>query len=132
MGSIGQNIVTSPANQRSQQTKRVTIQDLQYFIAKADSKVKKLRMSIGDYDPSDVEHHKVVNTIFSLVKRLLRLTGPELTKDFLMKYQNTATQKPLQDRRRNEYDDSGSSDKDYAKNDGLSDDYFPAAASSRS
>ena len=90
-------------------------------------------MSIGDYDPSDVEHHKVVNTIFSLVKRLLRLTGPDLTKDFLMQYQNTATSnKPFQDRRRNEYDDSGSSDKEYAKNDGLSDDYFPAAASSRS
>ena len=30
--------------------KRVTIQDLQYFVAKSDAKLKKLRASLGDYD----------------------------------------------------------------------------------
>ena len=48
-----------------------------YFVAKADKKIKKLRASLGDYDAGEVEHHKVLKTIFSLAKRLLNLTGEE-------------------------------------------------------
>lgn len=40
-------------------------------------------MSIGDYDPSDIEHHKVLSTIHSLVKRLLRLTGPDTALELI-------------------------------------------------
>lgn len=40
-------------------------------------------MSLGDYDASEIEHNKVVSTVYSLVKRLLRLVGPDLSKDFI-------------------------------------------------
>ena len=63
--------------------RRVTISDLQYFVAKADSKMKKLRATLGDYDSQDIEHHKVLKTIFSLVKKLLRLPGGDAAKEFL-------------------------------------------------
>ena len=46
-------------------------------------------MSIGDYDPSDIEYHKVVGTIFSLVKRLFRLIGPDLAKNLINNYQHS-------------------------------------------
>ena len=63
--------------------RRVTISDLQYFVAKADSKLRKLRATLGDYDSQDIEHHKVLKTIFSLVKKLLRLPGDDAAKEFL-------------------------------------------------
>lgn len=63
--------------------KRVSIQDLLYFVVKADAKIKKLRASLGDYDAGEVEHHKVLKTIFSLVKRLLNLCGEETSKEFI-------------------------------------------------
>ena len=88
--------------------KRVTIQDLQYFVAKSDSKLKKLRASLGDYDSQDIEHHKVLKAIFSLIKKLLRLTGDEAAKEFVQIYLNK-----LSDHHRNNnvkmYDSSGSS-----------------------
>ena len=52
-------------------------------MAKADVKVKKLRASLGDYDAGEVEHHKVLKTIFSLAKRLLNLCGEEASKEFI-------------------------------------------------
>ena len=52
-------------------------------MAKADSKLKKLRATLGDYDSQDIEHHKVLKTIFSLVKKLLRLPGADATKEFV-------------------------------------------------
>ena len=63
--------------------RRVTISDLQYFVAKADQKLKKLRASLGDYDSQDIEHHRVLKTIFSLVKKLLRLPGDDAAKEFV-------------------------------------------------
>ena len=68
--------------------RRVTIQDLSYFVAKSDSKLKKLRASLGDYDSQDIEHHKVLKAIFSLVKKLLRLPGDDASKEFLQTYIN--------------------------------------------
>lgn len=56
-------------------------------MAKADKKIKKLRASLGDYDAGEVEHHKVLKTIFSLAKRLLNLTGEEACTQFMNKYQ---------------------------------------------
>ena len=69
--------------QSSRNNRRVTISDLQYFVAKADSKLRKLRATLGDYDSQDIEHHKVLKTIFSLVKKLLRLPGDDAAKEFL-------------------------------------------------
>jgi hypothetical protein len=62
------------------------MQDLLYFVAKADAKVKKLRASLGDYDAGEVEHHKVLKTIFSLTKRLLNLCGEDASKEFIKDY----------------------------------------------
>ena len=55
-------------------------------MAKADAKVKKLRASLGDYDAGEVEHHKVLKTIFSLTKRLLNLCGEDSSKEFIKDY----------------------------------------------
>jgi hypothetical protein len=55
-------------------------------VAKADAKVKKLRASLGDYDAGEVEHHKVLKTIFSLTKRLLNLCGEDSSKEFIKDY----------------------------------------------
>jgi len=37
--------------------------------------VKNLRTAIGDYDSQDVQHHKVLKTIFLLVKKLIKIAG---------------------------------------------------------
>lgn len=68
--------------------RRVTISDLQYFVAKADQKLKKLRASLGDYDSQDIEHHRVLKTIFSLIKKLLRLPGDDAAKEFVLTFSN--------------------------------------------
>ena len=91
--------------------RRVTISDLQYFVAKADQKLKKLRASLGDYDSQDIEHHRVLKAIFSLTKKLLRLPGEESSKEFLKTYQ-----KRIEDASHSAnmkmYDSSGSSGSD--------------------
>ena len=60
-------------------------------MAKADSKMKKLRATLGDYDSQDIEHHQVLKVIFSLVKKLLRLPGGDAAKEFLQTYTNRLT-----------------------------------------
>ncbi len=52
-------------------------------MAKAEAKVKKLRVTFGDYDASEMEHSKVLRTVYSFIKRLLKLLGPDLAKSFL-------------------------------------------------
>ena len=89
--------------------RRVTISDLQYFVAKADTKLKKLRAEVGDYDSQDIEHHKVLKTIFSLVKKLLRLPGDDAAKEFLQTYTNRVEQATQHHAKINMYDSSGSS-----------------------
>ena len=51
-GTAGAGGVASqlPLQSQRNNTRRVTIADLQYFVAKADSKLKKLRATLGDYD----------------------------------------------------------------------------------
>ena len=61
----------------------MSIQDLLQFLTKVDSKIKKLRASLGDYDAGEVEHHKVLKAIFSLTKWLLNLCGDEPAKEFI-------------------------------------------------
>ena len=90
-------------------TRRVTIQDLQYFIAKSDAKLKKLRASLGDYDSQDIEHHKVLKAIFSLVKKLLRLPGDDAAKEFLLAYTTRLSQADHHSAKYKMYDSSGSS-----------------------
>jgi hypothetical protein len=63
--------------------RRVTIQDLQSFVAYSDAKMKKLQAESGDYDSQDIEHHKVLKIIFSLVKKLLDLPSADASKEFL-------------------------------------------------
>ena len=89
--------------------RRVTISDLQYFVAKADSKLRKLRATLGDYDSQDIEHHKVLKTIFSLVKKLLRLPGDDAAKEFLQTYTNRVEQATHPSAKIKMYDSSGSS-----------------------
>lgn len=106
--------------------RRVTISDLQYFVAKADSKLKKLRATLGDYDSQDIEHHKVLKTIFSLVKKLLRLPGDDAAKEFLQTFTNRvehATNQHNNAAKINLYESSGSSDSDSHLQAGS--DYFP-------
>lgn len=87
--TVTNNTVGGPIGQSNSGTlRRVTIQDLSYFVAKSDAKLKKLRASLGDYDSQDIEHHKVLKTIFSLVKKLLRLPGDDAAKEFLQTYMN--------------------------------------------
>ena len=108
-------------------TRRVTIADLQYFAAKTDSKLKKLRATLGDYDSQDIEHHKVLKTIFSLVKKLLRLPGDDAAKEFLQTYTNRIEHKTghhNNSAKINLYESSGSSDSDGHLN-GAASDYFP-------
>ena len=56
------------------------------------AKLKKLRASLGDYDSQDIEHHKVLKAIFSLVKKLLRLPGDDAAKEFLLAYTTRLSQ----------------------------------------
>ena len=79
-------------------------------MAKADSKLKKLRASLGDYDSQDIEHHKVLKTIFSLVKKLLRLPGDDAAKEFLQTYTSRVERRASQQSAKLKmYDSSGSS-----------------------
>ena len=104
-------------------SRRVSIQDLQYFLAKADAKIKKLRAAIGDYDTSEVENAKVLKTIYSLAKKLLRLPGEDQTKEFLASFQVQAQSTRLS--ARNNYDSSGSSGPETNPNADANNDYFP-------
>lgn len=103
----------------------MTISDLQYFVAKADSKLRKLRATLGDYDSQDIEHHKVLLTIFSLVKKLLRLPGADAAKEFLKTYTNRVEQATHHNPNMKMYESSGSSDSEYYNSPS---DYFPNIA----
>ena len=115
-----------PAGQsNSGPTRLVTIQDLQYFIAKSDAKLKKLRASLGDYDSQDIEHHKVLSAIFSLVKKLLRLPGDDAAKEFLQTYTSRLSQTDHLSAKYKMYDSSGSSGNDEGDANQAPSDYFP-------
>lgn len=122
LGLAGQNIISgSGSNRTVTNQRRVTIQDLQQFIGKAESKIKKLSASLGDYDEENIEHHKVLKIIFSLCQKLLRLPGDEATKEFLQAFTQATNSKQIQSR--NSYDSSGSSGGDLTVQN--SNDYFP-------
>ena len=103
--------------------RRVTISDLQYFVAKADTKLKKLRASLGDYDSQDIEHHKVLKTIFSLVKKLLRLPSDDASKEFMATYNSRVLEQTTNNAKMKMYDSSGSSGSESHLQAGS--DYFP-------
>ena len=78
---------------------------------------------MGDYDSQDIEHHKVLKTIFSLVKKLLRLPGNDASKEFLQTYTNKIEHKTHASAKMKMYDSSGSSGSESALP--IGSDYFP-------